>query len=255
MKKFISIILSVCMLSALSINSLASDISTSRRNISPTPIQSNEMSLTKDEILESYKVAVLAKANEPERASIYSASVSYTVNCVCDNEWVADLNSTGIGGLDAAEFIIDEISEKFEVWGSIALTGYASTKSLTSTSTDYEVHLNEARDNYGVGSRDMMMAFSGFPRESVGVTGAAYIQNPYSIIFLTTYGNSWKVGRHEMGHMFGVVGTDPDQDCIYECVMNDQCIDYGRYDMMCDDCEELLVENRDYLDTYSYPYE
>ncbi|WP_418421498.1 hypothetical protein [Butyribacter intestini] len=250
MKKLLSILLSVCMVSCMGISVFASN-----SNISPTPIHGDIADLTKEEILESYRVALLAKANEPARASIYNTAVSWTVNCVCDNEWVDELNSTGIGGLDAAEFIIDEISEKFEEWGSIALRGYAIKRSLNSTSSDYVVHLNEARDNYGVGSRDMMMAFSGIQSDTVNVVGGAYIGDPYSIMFLTSYDNTWKVGRHEMGHMFGVYGTDADSDCVNECMMNDACLEQERYDKICSSCKSLLVANRNYLSTYTYPYE
>lgn len=42
----------------------------SNSNISPTPIHGDIADLTKEEILESYRVALLAKANEPARASI-----------------------------------------------------------------------------------------------------------------------------------------------------------------------------------------
>lgn len=254
MKKFISIILSVYTLSVLSVNSFASDISASAQEISPTPIQPGMETLTMDEILDSYRIAAVLKANEPERASAYSTSVSYTVNCVCDNEWVSTLSSSGIGGLDAAEFVIDEISEKFEEWASISLSGYASTKSLTSTSAYYKDHLDEARYTYGVGSRDMMMAFSGTTPNTVGVTGGAYILEPYSIMFLTSYNYTWQVGRHETGHMFGgQQGTAAnDYDCTNECVMHDQCTVNNRYDKICSSCKTKITNNRNYLDNYVY---
>lgn len=79
MKKFISIILSVYTLSVLSVNSFASDISASAQEISPTPIQPGMETLTMDEILDSYRIAAVLKANEPERASAYSTSVSYNI--------------------------------------------------------------------------------------------------------------------------------------------------------------------------------
>ena len=60
---------------------------------------------------------------------------------------------------------------------------------------------------------------------------------------------------HEMGHMFGVYGTDADSDCVNECMMNDACLEQERYDKICSSCKSLLVANRNYLSTYTYPYE
>ena len=243
MKKTISLILAMILALSLSTVSLAAEpISSSTIKISPTSIPDSMLNMTNEDILDTYRIAAIKNANKTERMSVYAVSVSYTVNAVCDNEWITALNATGIGGLDAAEFIIDEISEKFEEWAGIQLTGYAVKKDLTSTSSNYVVHLNEAKNNYGIGSRELMIAFSGIPSSTVGVVGGAYIEEPYSILFYAPYDVTWQVGRHETGHMFGAQqGTAAnDYDCSDECVMNDACTTNSRYDKICSSCKSLV---------------
>lgn len=241
MKKFISLLIafSIITCSAMFVHASENSIG------SESTYSTESADMSHDEIMNTFKIAAAKNANKVDTASIYAVSVSYTVNAVCDTEWLTVMSASGLGGLDDAEFIIDEISDGFETWAGIKLRGYAiNATTLNETSTDPLDHLDEAIDEYGLGSRELMIAFSGYEGSYVSAGGYAYIGEPTCILFLQSYDDMWMVGRHETGHMFGVYqGTQAnDYDCSKECVMNDYC--YSYYDIMCSDCLAILQNNK-----------
>lgn len=203
--------------------------------------------MTEEEIIASYEVAAALPRRSRNDISLMRSYTTVTVNAVCDSEWVTALSATGIGGLDAAELIIDKISEKVEDWVGVRLYGYAiNATTLNQTGTNGKAYVDEAWAEYGLGTRDMMIAFY---KNYFNLGGWAYYGEPKCALFFQSYDFTWQCGRHETGHMYDVyyednmINADIDGDCLEECVMNDYPYDY--YNMICDDCLDIWTENSD----------
>lgn len=207
---------------------------------------SENADLSYAEIRETYEIARKLPRRDRDAVSLMRANTTVTVNAVCDQDWLDVMSEDGLGGLDDAEFIIDEISEKTEEWVGVRLYGYAvRATNLTQTGTNGQAYVDEAWSKYGKGSRDLMMAFYGITPSQSGFGGWAYFGLPKCALFLQTYNDTWKVGRHETGHMYNVkVDGNIDSDCYNECVMNDDMYVNSRYDKICSYCLNLWNTNK-----------
>lgn len=242
MKKLLSIILSISLLLSMGTVSFAEE------NLvgSGGSGYAGDDSLTLEEIKESYVIARNLPHRDRDAISLMRSYVNVTVNAVCDQEWIDVMSEEGLGGLDDAEFIIDEISERTENWVGVHLYGYAVRgTTLNESGAGGQKYVDEAWDEYGKGTRDLMIAFYGVRPQESGFGGWAYFGLPKSALFLQTYNRTWQVGIHETGHMYNVkVVGNIDSDCYEECVMNDDMYTNNRYDLICDDCLDLWIDHK-----------
>lgn len=240
LKKLLSIGLAV-VLTASSFSVFAADIPIGSGGAG-NPENAN---LSYEEIRETYEIARKLPRRDRDAISLMRSNATVTVNAVCDQDWLDVMSQEGLGGLDDAEFIIDEISKKTEAWVGVQLYGYAvRATNLTQTGTNGQAYVDEAWSKYGKGTRDLMMAFYGVTPSESGFGGWAYFGLPKCALFLQTYSDTWKVGRHETGHMYNVKVTgNVDSDCYNECVMNDNMYINNRYDKICSYCLNLWQSN------------
>lgn len=252
-KKIVALCLAmIVVLSVASINTFAAV--TDNGYLSGGSIKNPETeNMSLDEIRETYEIARALPHRDRDAISLMRSYITVTVNAVCDSDWLAVMSSEGLGGLDDAEFIIDEISEFTEEKVGVHLYGYAITaNNLTAnSSTSGEPYIDEAWSKYGKGTRDMMIAFC--RADNLNAGGWAYFGQPKCALFLQSYDNTWKAGRHETGHMYDVyyeenfIDFDIDGDCLStECVMNNDPYGNQRYNKICSDCLDIWTANRDY---------
>ena len=246
-KKIITLcLIAVMTLSVMNVVTYANDAISTLSGGSIKNQETADMSLS--EIRETYEIARELPHRNRDAISLMRAYTTVTVTAVCDSDWLAVMSSEGLGGLDDAEFIIDEISEFTEAQVGVQLYGYAITaNNLTANdSQSGEPYIDEAWSKYGKGTRDMMIAF--YRADNLDAGGWAYYGKPKCALFLQDYDSTWKVGRHETGHMYNVYYPnnyydldndgvyEVDGDCLRECVINNDPYKNQRYNKICSEC-------------------
>lgn len=131
------------------------------------------------------------------------------INCPCDEEW-RSLSSWQDKALNAVENADDYLFTEFEI--NLNIEAYRNWDSNDSSSDLFQ----EAKDEWGKGSYDMMIAFT---NQGSGA-GVATTGTPYCMIWDQGSTNNKIVCQHEVGHCYGC------DHCTNSCVMRSSPYNY-----------------------------
>jgi len=233
MKKFITIIAVLCLLTSTSIFAMADegvDNWIGQTSFTPVP----EGFIPDEDPLRDYVPSSMDFLTE----SMVTRSITKQLNVTqpCDQDWRAYYPSNWMW---QAKRVVVESDRILENVIGVQFVSY-SQKYWQRDTTQWGDSLAEARNEWGLRGGDLMMAFSGY--QYSGALGGAYVGEPYCIVWNSDFNTNVSVGQHETGHTYTLLdycdgdNADGKNCCTSACIMNG-----GYTDKICTPCRNKLL--------------
>lgn len=140
-----------------------------------------------------------------------SANIRVTVQTPLEKSWINRFSQYYYQSNRIVERIDDYLASKF----GIDFVTISQPKWTSINSKDQDKLLKDAKDKFGKGKADLMIAFAGplADTDSFTLFGVASLSEPYAMLFDHSFQQNCKTCQHEVGHTYGL------EHCKKACVM------------------------------------
>lgn len=157
---------------------------------------------------------------EPRYEDAFLTSKALTINVDINSPLESQWRNTYSGYYYEANRIVEKVDDYLN--DEFGIDFYSVNQPLWSFSTSstgitaVQAALDDAIDNYGTGTGDLMIAFAGPIGDSgsSAIFGATYRDYPYCILLDHDYYQNCKSTQHEVGHAYGLDECSSSSACV-----------------------------------------
>ncbi len=143
-------------------------------------------------------------------------TINVDINSPLEAEWRNTYSSYYYEANRIIEKVDDYLNDEFGIDFYTKSQPHWSFSTSSTGKTAVKAALDDAIDSHGTGSADLMIAFAG-PIGDVGsnaIFGATYKGNPYCILLDHDYYQNCKSTQHEVGHAYGLDECTSSSACV-----------------------------------------